>query len=168
MALKETNTHGDWRWLGCKHTSNAFIKALQIGKVINNYNGEESMIHRIEKARQDAYEIFYQNSHVPGRYAAYIRGTRCATDAGFLKEISAAMQFPDYFGENWNAWEECMTDLDWLSFSSITLVIDDYEVLFEEEKEPEDSRRILETYFKEIIAYWENENGVPFEVFLMQ
>ena len=95
------------------------------------------MIHRIEKARQDAYEIFYQNSHVPGRYAAYIRGTRCATDAGFLKEISAAMQFPDYFGENWNAWEECMTDLDWLSFSSIALVIDDYEVLFEEEKEPE-------------------------------
>ena len=100
------------------------------------------MIHRIEKARQDAYEIFYQNSHVPGRYAAYIRGTRCATDAGFLKEISAAMQFPDYFGENWNAWEECMTDLDWLSFSSIALVIDDYEVLFEEEKEPKDSRRM--------------------------
>lgn len=61
-----------------------------------------------------------------------------------------------------------MTDLDWLSFSSIALVIDDYEVLFEEEKEPEDSRRILETYFKKIIAYWENENGVPFEVFLMQ
>lgn len=61
-----------------------------------------------------------------------------------------------------------MMDLDWLSFSSIALVIDDYEVLFEEEKEPEDSRRILETYFKEIITYWENENGVPFEVFLMQ
>lgn len=61
-----------------------------------------------------------------------------------------------------------MMDLDWLSFSSIALVIDDYEVLFEEEKEPEDSRRILETCFKEIIAYWENENGVLFEVFLMQ
>ena len=61
-----------------------------------------------------------------------------------------------------------MMDLDWLSFSSIALVIDDYEVLFEEEKKPEDSCRILETYFKEIIAYWENENGVLFEVFLMQ
>lgn len=24
------------------------------------------------------------------------------------------MQFPDYFGQNWDTFEDCLTDLDWL------------------------------------------------------
>lgn len=42
------------------------------------------------------------------------RGKKLSTYDGLLDEISASLQFPDYFGENWDALEECMSDLDWL------------------------------------------------------
>jgi RNAse (barnase) inhibitor barstar len=32
----------------------------------------------------------------------------------FFNEVSAAWQFPYYFGENWNAFNDCITDLEWL------------------------------------------------------
>jgi len=33
---------------------------------------------------------------------------------GFLDEIAKTLHFPDYFGRNWDALNDCLTDLDWL------------------------------------------------------
>jgi hypothetical protein len=43
-----------------------------------------------------------------------IRGRHCATPQAVFREWSAALQFPYYFGHNWDAFDECITDLDWL------------------------------------------------------
>jgi len=43
-----------------------------------------------------------------------IRGQRCSTRKLLFQEWAAALQFPYYFGENWDAFEECMADLAWL------------------------------------------------------
>lgn len=48
----------------------------------------------------------------------------------FFCEISSAMRFPWYFGWNWAAFDECITDLEWLDFSSLLIVIDDYHLIF--------------------------------------
>ena len=66
------------------------------------------MINIRQGTNDDAYTAFYANSHMEGRYTAYIRGKRCGSVSDFMKEYSAAFQFPAYFGENWNAWDECM------------------------------------------------------------
>ncbi|MEV6561697.1 barstar family protein [Nocardia sp. NPDC051756] len=50
-----------------------------------------------------------------GYRVVHVRGTRMAKTADLFAEFSAAFQFPWYFGQNWHAFDECMTDLDeWL------------------------------------------------------
>ncbi len=44
-----------------------------------------------------------------------LRGTHCQTSADFFREVEARLQFPNYFGHNWDAFEECINDLEWLS-----------------------------------------------------
>ncbi|XKM14513.1 barstar family protein [Orbaceae bacterium ac157xtp] len=42
-----------------------------------------------------------------------------------LKSLYYLLWFPGYFGFNWNALEDCLTDFDWLSELKIIIVHDD-------------------------------------------
>ena len=44
-------------------------------------------------------------------------------DEGLFRELAAVFQFPDYFGKNYNALDECITDLDWLPAEGYVFVI---------------------------------------------
>ena len=39
--------------------------------------------------------------------------TGCHDKAGLLERLGRAMSFPDWFGGNWDAWFDCLTDLGW-------------------------------------------------------
>jgi RNAse (barnase) inhibitor barstar len=58
-----------------------------------------------------------------------VRGHKSMDDAHFFDEASAALQFPYYFGENWNAFWECLTDLSWLLRPSFLIVVDRADLL---------------------------------------
>jgi hypothetical protein len=45
------------------------------------------------------------------RVARVIRGRKATTVAGLFDECAAALQFPDAFGENWDALADCLRDL---------------------------------------------------------
>ena len=40
-----------------------------------------------------------------------VRGERCRDSQSLFREWASSLNFPDYFGRNWNAFDECLTEL---------------------------------------------------------
>jgi hypothetical protein len=60
----------------------------------------------------------------PGRVAfRVVRGHKARTTAALFDEFAAALQFPCYFGENWDAFDECIADLGWLLGDTYLILI---------------------------------------------
>ena len=73
-----------------------------------------------------------------------IKGLHCKTPATLLAEFARALEFPDYFGHNWDALEECLTDLEWLPAKGyIVLITDAAHVLSNDDTEYETFLEIL-------------------------
>ncbi|MDF2459138.1 MAG: putative Ribonuclease inhibitor Barstar (Modular protein) [Nitrospira sp.] len=52
-----------------------------------------------------------------------VRGAKCRFTSELFSEFADAMDFPDYFGHNWDALEECLTDLEWLPGKGYVLLV---------------------------------------------
>ena len=92
---------------------------------------------------------------------------------GLLREIAAVFQFPDYFGKNYNALNDCITDLDWLPAEGYLFVIKNSASLMIEESgdDLEVLLRILDKAGKEWatpvnIGEWWDREGLPFHTIL--
>jgi RNAse (barnase) inhibitor barstar len=80
----------------------------------------------------------------PGLALKVIKGRHCKTPATLFAEFARALAFPDYFGHNWDALEECLTDLEWLPAKGYVLLITDAtHVLSNDETEYETFLEIL-------------------------
>jgi hypothetical protein len=103
-----------------------------------------------------------------------VRGRKMRTVSGLFDEFAAALQFPYYFGENWAAFDECLSDMDWLPMGAglVVAVLDPGEVLADAPKGelPVLARRIAaaaETYSNPIdLGEWWDRPPVPFHVVL--
>ena len=63
-------------------------------------------------------------------------GQRCETKQQLFSEYARQFEFPDYFGENWDAFEECLSDLEWKpSKGYLTLLHHGERVLSKQEEE---------------------------------
>jgi RNAse (barnase) inhibitor barstar len=64
-----------------------------------------------------------------------IRGKKCRTATGLFAEVAEVLEFPDYFGHNWDALEECLADLEWLPAKGYVLVFTDSELILPDDEE---------------------------------
>lgn len=60
-----------------------------------------------------------------GSVVRFLRGKKMTTVQGLYDEFAAALQFPDYFGNNAGAFDECLADLSWLPARMYVLAIFD-------------------------------------------
>ncbi len=59
-----------------------------------------------------------------GMDVARIRLDEARGKSELLDAIAAALEFPDWFGGNWDALEDCLTDLDWRGGAGHVLVFE--------------------------------------------
>lgn len=60
---------------------------------------------------------------VPGLTIRAVDAERMRSTRALFREFAAGLQFPDYFGRNWDALEECLVDLSWLPPGPYAIVI---------------------------------------------
>lgn len=62
-----------------------------------------------------------------------VRGSKMRTLSAMFTEFGAALQFPYYFGENWSALSDCLTDLDWTRAQDYLVLVADAHLVLDAE-----------------------------------
>jgi hypothetical protein len=68
--------------------------------------------------------VLNQQCSAGGLACFIVQGSEIRSKAAFLKAIGAAATFPGSYGENWDALEDCLTDLSWKSAQGYCLLFD--------------------------------------------
>jgi RNAse (barnase) inhibitor barstar len=73
-------------------------------------------------------------------FVAKFDGKKTKTLDKFYKKIAKRLHFPDYFGNNMDALEDCLCDLSWIESNNIKLFIKNIDgFLSKEDKETKES-----------------------------
>ena len=90
----------------------------------------------------------------------YIDGSIVKNKADFLQAVAHTMAFPKHFGSNWDALEDCLTDLDWLNGDRFILLYEQPEMFAQ--GEPAEWLVALDI-LRSAVAYWRTKKR-PFYV----
>lgn len=86
------------------------------------------------------------------KLVAIIDGDQIDTLAKFYDSISSQLKFPENFGNNFDALDEMINDLDWLEEDHIFLIFRNYDNFLSEEND--EGREILLTILDDASAEW--------------
>lgn len=53
----------------------------------------------------------------------FINGDEIIDQNSFFKEFATVLNFPNYFGHNWDAFYDCITDLSWIKNQNRFLIV---------------------------------------------
>jgi RNAse (barnase) inhibitor barstar len=90
----------------------------------------------------------------------HIKGDQINDKSQFLRSVAETLQFPDYFGSNWDALGDCLTDMSWNDSAGYIIVYDHPHILAD--NSPEDFRTLV-LIFQESARFW-SEEGIVFVV----
>lgn len=82
--------------------------------------------------------------------------------SALLASIAWALEFPDWFGGNWDALQDCLGDLSWRSAPGYAIVLENCQAFAQHASE--DFETALEV-FGAAAEFW-RAHGVPFWVFV--
>lgn len=85
-----------------------------------------------------------------------------AKDA-LLERLAVALAFPDWFGGNWDALEDCLDDLSWRADMGRLLVIEGFEAL---QAAARDDFRVLLDLLADVAAHWSAQGRVFCVIFI--
>ena len=96
-------------------------------------------------------------------YACFlIEGRNIARKEQLLNHVATALHFPGDFGHNWDALEECLTDLEWVDAEGYLIYYDHIDALLD--AHPDQFETLVEIV-RDAVASWK-EDGTPMVVLL--
>lgn len=87
-------------------------------------------------------------------FTAEIDGNKCTTLKSFLTEIAVAFRFPDYYGNNVDAFWDCIGDLSWLEEKNYVLIVRNARTFLE--NEDHNTRTDILELLQEVADDWAN------------
>jgi RNAse (barnase) inhibitor barstar len=92
----------------------------------------------------------------------HIEGRNIARKEQLMNAAATALRFPQHFGSNWDALEECLTDLEWVDGEGYVLYYDHIDALLE--AHPDQFETLVEI-LRDAVASWK-EDGAAMVVLL--
>jgi RNAse (barnase) inhibitor barstar len=92
----------------------------------------------------------------------HIDGKNISRKEQLLNHVATALRFPDYFGGNWDALEECLTDMEWVDAPGYLIYYDHIDGLLA--AHPDQFSTFVEIC-RDAVGSWK-EDGTPMVVLL--
>jgi RNAse (barnase) inhibitor barstar len=105
--------------------------------------------------KENIHQTVEQIAAEPGTKVFYLNGKKINNKQTFLKQAAEAMEFPAYFGNNWDAFDECITDLTWCPAQRYVILYDHADIFAQ--AEPTQYQIALDI-FNSAKEYWEDNN----------
>jgi RNAse (barnase) inhibitor barstar len=93
----------------------------------------------------------------------YIKGEGIKNKETFLKISGEALGFPDYYGKNWDAFEECIRDFGWCRAEGYLVLYDHFEAFA---RNAPGEFKIALAIFRSAIKYWKETNKISMYLLL--
>ena len=92
----------------------------------------------------------------------HLEGQKIEKKEQFLNHAAVAMKFPSHFGNNWDAFYDCLTDLDWVETEGYLIYFDHTDAFASHH---ESQLETVVELFQDAVDYWKGE-GKPMMVVL--
>lgn len=116
------------------------------------------MKNKILKVTREEYKNIKSEIDFRETYLVEIDGGEIPNVSIFFEKVEELYNFHTLngtWGKNWSAFDDLMTDLDWLDYDKHIIAIHSYDLLFSDEPE---ARKILMKYLKDsILPFWEED-----------
>jgi RNAse (barnase) inhibitor barstar len=88
------------------------------------------LLERLQDAsRSGVYRAGSDTAIVEAARGSALEVVRIELGKDLFKTISRALDFPEWFGENWDALEDCLGDLSWRKASGTVLILRNFDAL---------------------------------------
>jgi len=101
-------------------------------------------------------------SRLKGLHAFDVDLSGARTKRRLMEVLAGGLALPDYFGANWDALADCLTDLEWVPAAGYVVMLRGLDGLAHQS--PKDYAMLLDVLF-DATAFWREEE-VPFYVLL--
>lgn len=85
----------------------------------------------------------------------HVDGKNIARKEQLLNHVAIALHFPKDFGQNWDAFEECLTDLEWVDADGYLIYFDHIDTLLEDH--PDQFETLVEIV-RDAVASWKEDD----------